>query len=191
MAAVLASPGPAWQASPVWNIGHDWGSTAADRALAFPCDGRLAEPADTLWRAVDVDAPPATLFRWLCQLRVAPYSYDWIDNLGRQSPRTLTPGLERLAIGQRVMTIFDLVAFEPGRHLTLLLRRAGGPFGEVALTYLVVPRPPDGSRLVVKIRWRYPTAPGLGWFARSFLPWADLVMMRKQLLTLKALAEGR
>jgi len=98
------------------SVARDWGTTATDRALAFPCDGLLAEPADTLYRAVDVDAPPATLFRWLCQLRVAPYSYDWIDNLGRQSPRTLTPGLEDLQVGQRVMAIFDLVAFEPGRH---------------------------------------------------------------------------
>ncbi len=170
-------------------IAHAWGSTAADRALAFACDGVLGEPADALYRAIDVAAPPERVFRWLCQLRVAPYSYDWIDNLGRQSPRMLTPGLDDLAVGQRVMTIFDLVAFEPGRHLTLRLRRRGGLFGDVAVTYLVVPRPPDGSRLVVKLRWRYPTVP-VGWLACRLLPWGDLVMMRKQLLTLKALAEG-
>jgi hypothetical protein len=186
----FASPGPAWQADGVADVAHDWGSTAEDRALVFPCDDFIEGQADTLWRAVDVDAPPATVFRWLCQLKVAPYSYDWIDNLGRRSPRTLTPGLEDLAIGQRVMAIFDLVAFEPGRHLTLRLHRPGGPFGEVAVTYLVVPRPPDASRLVVKLRWRYPESVGLGWVARSLLPWGDLVMMRRQLLDLKALAEG-
>jgi len=56
----------------------------------------------------------------------------------------------------------------------------------VAVTYLVVPRPPDRSRLVVKLCWHYPAMPGLGWL----LAWSDLVMMRKQLLNLKALAEG-
>jgi hypothetical protein len=170
------------------DLAHDWGSTDADRARAFPCDGLLAD-AETLWRAVDVDAPPAIVFRWLCQLRVAPYSYDWIDNLGRESPRTLTPGLDELAVGQRVMTIFELVAFEPGRSLTLRLRRASAAFGEVALTYLVAPRGPDGSRLVVKLLWRYPTTPVVGRLASALMPWGDLVMMRKQLLTLKALAE--
>jgi hypothetical protein len=170
-------------------VAHDWGSTAADRAIAFPCDAFIDEAADTLWRAVDVDAPAPTVFRWLCQLRVAPYSYDWIDNWGRTSPRTLTPGLDALDEGQRVMTIFDLVAFEPDRHLTLRLRRANGPFGDVALTYLVVPRGSAGSRLVVKVRWRYASPPIPARLARVVLPWGDLVMMRKQLLTLKALAE--
>ena len=172
------------------SIAYEWGSTAADRALAFPCDGLVPEPAEALYRAVDVDAPPAAVFRWLCQLKAAPYSYDWIDNLGRQSPPTLTPGLDQLAIGQRVMSIFDLAAFEPDRHLTLRLRRKDGPFGDVAVTYLVVPRGREASRLVVKLCWRFPATPGVGFLTRQLLPWGDLVMMRKQLLNLKALAEG-
>lgn len=63
-----------------------WGSAAQERQLDFACDGLVAEPNDALYRAQTVNAPPALLFRWLCQIRAAPYSYDWIDNLGRQSP---------------------------------------------------------------------------------------------------------
>jgi len=168
-----------------------WGSTAAERARPFPCDGLVAEPAVALFRAVDVAAPPAVVFRWLCQLRVAPYSYDWIDNLGRRSPRRLTPGLERLAVGQRLMGFFELVAFEPDRHLTVVAKAsgAGALMGQLAASYVVVPRGERSARLVVKLVVRYPRGP-VGWVMRQLLPWGDLVMMRRQLLTLKGLAEA-
>ena len=171
------------------SVAHTWGSTADDRALAFPCDHHLTTFDDVLYRAVDVATPPAILFRWLCQLKVAPYSYDWLDNLGRTSPRTLTPGVEQLALGQRVMTIFDLVDFEGDRHLTLRLRRASALLGDIACTYLVVPRSRGQSRLVVKILWRYPSGRLSRSVARLLLPWGDLVMMRKQLRTLREVAE--
>jgi len=170
----------------VWAIARDWGSTPAERAMPFPCDRHLPHADDALFRAVDVDATCATTFRWLCQLRAAPYSYDWLDNWGRTSPRALTPGLERLAVGQTVMTIFELVDFEVDRHLTLRLRRGRAVFGDIACTYLVAPRSPDRSRLVVKMLVRYP---GLRRVAAQVFPCADLLMMRKQLVTLKRLAE--
>ena len=172
----------------VASIAYTWGSTEAERAMPFPCDPFLLDAEDVLFRALDVDAPAARVFRWLCQLRVAPYSYDWIDNWGRESPRTLTPGLDELAVGQRVM-IFELVEFERDRHLTLVLRDGRGLFGDVAITYLVAPEADGTSRLVAKLLVRYP--PGLyGWLASFWLPWGDLVMMRKQLLNLKSLAEA-
>ncbi len=98
-----------------------WGSAPAERVLPFPCDSYLPEADQAYFRAVDVRTSAATLFRWLCQLKVAPYSYDWIDNAGRRSPRELIPGLEQLAPGQQVMTIFELVAFGQDRHLTLVM----------------------------------------------------------------------
>lgn len=168
-------------------LGRAWGSTEAERAMAFPCDRHLAGPDDVLFRAVSMEAPAPALFRWVCQLRVAPYSYDWIDNLGRRSPRGLIPGLEALERGQRFMRTFRLVDFERDRHVTLFAR--GGVLGSIALTYLVVPVAGTGSRLVVKMLVAYPRVPLLRSLARAVLPWGDLVMMRKQLLTLKHLAE--
>jgi hypothetical protein len=140
-------------------------------------------------RAVEVRAAPVTTFRWLCQLRAAPYSYDWIDNWGRRSPRRLTPGLERLAVGQEFMTIFVLADFELDRHVTVDMKRAVGVFGAVSVTYLVKPIAAARSRLVAKLVVRYPRRPPWSW-GRFVLPWGDLVMMRKQLLTLRALAES-
>jgi hypothetical protein len=163
-----------------------WGSTAEERAEPFPCDALIAGPRRELFRAVDVDAPADVLFRWVCQLRAAPYSYDLLDNLGRRSPRELTPGLDDLAPGQRVMTIFRLVSFEPGRSITVASTTK--LFGHVAVTYRVVPIDEQRSRLVVKLavaRRRGCVASVLD----QLLPAGDLVMMRKQLLTLKARAE--
>jgi hypothetical protein len=165
-----------------------WGSTAEERQLAFACDRFVAEPNDALYRALTVNAPPALLFRWLCQLRTAPYSYDWIDNLGRRSPRRLTPGLDRLRVGQRVMTVFRLAAFEPDRHVTAVLDRPGALFGDLAVSYLIVPEADERCRLVVKLAVAYPRTP-IGAAMRALLPAGDLVMMRKQLLTLRKLAE--
>jgi hypothetical protein len=170
------------------SIAATWGSTPAEREMHFPCDAYLSHANEVLYRAVTVRAPPAIVYRWLCQLRIAPYSYDWIDNIGRTSPRELTPGLERLERGQRVMTIFTLVDFQPGRHLTLLLTRrfAVRLFGDIAASYVVVPQA-DGARLVAKLRVASPGV--LGAIRTRLLAWGDLVMMRKQLLTLKELAE--
>src|SRR2546423_9765135 len=101
------------------SLSHTWGTTTAERMLAFPCDRFVPNPDDLLFRGVTINVPAEIVFRWLCQMRVAPYSYDWIDNFGRKSPRQLTPGVENLSVGQDVMTIFDLVEFEIGRHVTI------------------------------------------------------------------------
>jgi hypothetical protein len=164
-----------------------WGSTPAERASWFPCDRHLVDYDDALYRAVDVDAPAPLVFRWLCQLKIAPYSYDWIDNFGLRSPRELTPGVEHLEVGQRVM-IFQLVEFETNRHLTLLLR-GNLLFGDVAITYRVAAVDDRRSRLVVKLLVRYTRPVVLRSIVRWIVPLGDLIMMRKQLLTLKALAE--
>ena len=163
---------------------NEWGSTAAERASSWPCDPLLPEANLTLYRGVDVAAPAPMVFRWVCQLRVAPYSYDWLDNRGRRSPRQLTPGLDELEIGQRFM-IFDLVAFTPGEHVTL--RTRGNFFGDVVVTYRVSAVDDDHSRLAVKLLVNH-RRDALGLLWRLALPAGDLVMMRKQLLTLAHLA---
>ncbi len=169
---------------------YRWGDRPEDEEPPWACEVHAAADAETWVRAVDVDAPPATVFRWLCQLRAAPYSYDWIDNLGRRSPRSLTPGLEELAVGQSVMSIFELVAFEPGVHLTLATRGRGARlFGRLLVTYRVTPHGEAGSRLAVRLRVPKPRGVLLR-LATAALAWGDWVMMRKQLLTLKRLAEG-
>src|SRR5689334_13518613 len=94
-----------------------WGSTADERAARFGCDEVLPAADHALFRAVTVAAPAPLMFRWLCQLRLAPYSYDQIDNFGRHSPQELVPGTDELVVGQRMVAIFHLASFERDRQL--------------------------------------------------------------------------
>jgi hypothetical protein len=170
---------------------YAWGMRPGELDAPSPCDAQPGTWDAALFRAIDIDAPPEVTFRWLCQLRVAPYSYDWIDNGGRRSPPALTPGLEQLEVGQRVMSIFELVDFEAPRHLTLRLRRprAIAVFGPLVCSYVVTERPDGRSRLLAKLLIQWPRK--LPWSAmRHVLPWGDLIMMRKQLRTLRHHAES-
>jgi len=168
-----------------------WGTFPDERRLSYPCDRLIPRPEDSLFRGVTIQESPQTVFRWLCQMRVAPYSYDWIDNGGRESPRALTPGLEDLAVGQDVMEIFQLADFACDQHLTLRIKANSGAqrlCGDIAVSYLVLAKGARSCRLLVKLVVQHP--PGvLGKLMRSLLPWGDLIMMRRQLLNFKQLAE--
>lgn len=163
-----------------------WGATPDERQRAYPADSLVDQPV-LMTRAVSVAAPPSVTWRWLCQIAVAPYSYDWIDNRGRRSPRDLTPGAEHLELGQTMAVVFRLVAFEDGHHWTgLTTPRGQRMFGPVAMTYAAEPDG-AGSRIVGRL-----ACPGdsPARKAKAYaLAWGDLVMMRKQFLTLKELAE--
>ncbi|MFD9207022.1 hypothetical protein ACFVZM_12160 [Streptomyces sioyaensis] len=167
--------------------GRVWGATAAEREAHYPCDGLLTVPYEGWIRAVEVAAPCATVFRWVRQLTIAPYSYDWIDFRGRKSPDRLTPEPAPLAVGQRFL-VFDIVDFATDQHITGVLPEAPARrYGQMAVSYVVLPHG-DGCRLLVKVdsASRRPLTRRL---QQRLLAWGDLVMMRKQLLTLKKYAE--
>lgn len=183
-------------------IAYTWGSTLEERQMPFPSDRYTDNSDEAYFRAVSVEAPVEILFRWLCQLKAGSYSYDWIDRLEglffqidesisqRPSPKQLLPDLENLAVNQRVMGIFKLIEFEPNRHLTIVLddKQAISIFGEIAASYIVLPKEQNTCRLILKGLIRYPRNSLWSWM-RYFLPWGDLFMMRQQFLRLKSLAE--
>jgi hypothetical protein len=166
-----------------------WNVTAEERLATHPADRHVPAGGGHLLRAVDVDADPAVVYRWLCQIAVAPYSYDLVDNLGRRSPTTLTPGAGDVRLGQWFQ-IGPVVEVEPGRQITVATAgRAARVFGNVAITWQVVPGVTARSRILGCVA----LGPARGPLDRAWqelLAAGDLVMMRRQLLNLKELAEA-
>jgi hypothetical protein len=162
-----------------------WGATDDDLRRPLPCDDLFPDADVVVHRAVDVGAPPDLVFRWLCQLRAAPYSYDLIDNLGRRSPQRLTPGLDRLVVGQPAMRLFHVASFDRPEELSLVHR---GVFGRVAVSYAVTATD-GGSHLYLRIRWTPPRLPLPARLTSEAMGLGDLIMARRQLLNLKRLAE--
>ena len=168
-----------------------WGATLQECARHYACDGLGFVADDTFFRAVDVAAPPELVYAWLTQLRVAPYSYDLLDNFGRRSPPRRNGALATLAPGMIVMTIFRVVNAEHAQSLTVALGSRGIAriMGDFCGTYAIErARDGDGVRLVAKILVRYPPS----WYGdvlRRVMPTLDLIMFRKQLETLRDYAE--
>jgi hypothetical protein len=160
-------------------IGDRWGVTDDEVARHYPCDDIVSSPVLQAWRGVTVRATPDRLWAWVAQIRLAPYSYDWIDNLGRRSPRELR-ALSEPAAGEPFTTaatrrLGRILSVSPVEELT-------GWIGGAVMSYVLVPNG-DATRLLLKIV----TAKGR-WIA-PLVSVGDLVMARRQLLNLKQLAE--
>jgi len=174
-------------------IGDRWGVTDADVARRYPCDEVVRAPALEAWRGVTVRAPADRVWPWVAQIRLAPYSYDLIVNLGRRSPRELR-GLPEPRVGEPFSAAFGgrpagrVLSVEPGAQLT-------GVIMGTVMSYVLVPFPEgdgdgDGgggggaTRLLLKL-----AAPGRH-AVTPLLCVGDLVMARRQLRTLARLAEA-
>jgi hypothetical protein len=162
-------------------IGDRWGVTDDEVARRYPCDDVVAEPVLQAWRGVTVHTAPERLWPWVAQVRLAPYAYDWIDNLGRRSPRELR-GLPDPVAGERFTTaggrrLGRVLSARPPEQLT-------GRLGFAVMSYVLVPQG-EGTRLLLKV------VTESGRITAPLLSVGDLVMARRQLLNFKELAEGR
>ena len=161
-------------------LGDRWGVTDAETRLRFGCDDVLADAPMQAWRGVTVEASADVVWAWVRQLRLAPYSYDWVDNLGRRSPQHRTD-LPDPAAGEPFMRamgrdVGTVLAVDPGRELTARI-------GPSVMSYRVEPVSDHRSRLLLKLVSRGVRP------LTDLLSLGDLPMARRQLLNLRRLAE--
>ncbi len=160
-------------------IGDRWGVTLAEIRRRYPCDEVVPEPVWEAWRGVTVRAQAQDVWPWVAQIRLAPYSYDRIDNLGRRSPQRLS-GLPDPVVGESFTAALGgrrfgrIIAVAPGEHLT-------GQIMGAVMSYVLVPEGP-ATRLLLKIVTRR------GRVIAPLLSIGDLIMARRQLLNLARLA---
>ena len=170
-----------------WRI---WNSTEKERRMPLDCDALLPDAEDVLHRAIDVNAPVSYLYTRLCQLHLAPYSYDLLDNWGRKSPAEAQVTHDSLESGVKIMTIFSLTKNRPAHSMTIEMTDELGlmTFGNVVVTYRTLDLGKNRSRLLIRLRLIYPTR-GFGVLSRFCLPFGDWFMCEKQLRVLKKYAE--
>ena len=63
----------------------NWGATPAEVASQLPGDELLNAADGVSTRAIDIEAPPSSVWPWLAHMGPAPrggaYTYDWIENV--------------------------------------------------------------------------------------------------------------
>lgn len=164
-----------------------WGATPEEVAGGLPGDDLVERPTLCATRAITIAAPPERIFPWLLQVGVHRggwYSYDRLDNLGRASARSIRSELQDVRPGQ-------LLPMSPdGKHgirvhsLDPPTSMVWGTPGDTTWTWHLEGREDGTTRVVTRVRSRYRwTSPTI--LFSMLLEFADVVMMRKMLLTLR------
>lgn len=174
------------------SIFTSWGIHPEEVSQKFTCDSILKGQKDSYFRAVTIKAPAELVFRWICQMKIAPYSYDLLDNHNLQSPQELIEGTENLTIGDKMMTIFSVVDFAKNKEITLKMDTPPKPYDKLdvptVITYKINHLNPTTCRLIVKYVAAWHSSLGAQ-MERVAVIFADFIMMRRQLLNFKKLAE--
>lgn len=186
----LVASYPRWR---TWCL--TWGARDEETTKALAGDDLLAEPDIVSTRAVEIGAPPSTVWPWLAQMgsgRGGVYTYDWIENLfglHMHSVDVVLPQFQDIAVGDSQ----TLGAHGPTLRVVicqaqraLVIRSDNGNW---VWAFVLEP---DASRTRLISRNRIAT-PGASRAARLFYRYAmepgSLVMERKMLLGIKQRAE--
>jgi hypothetical protein len=153
---------------------------STERRRPLPGDDFIPTPVETLTHAISIAAPPGLVWGWVVQMgagtRAGWYSYDRLDNGGRESAARLIPELQEVAVGTVFPALpgitegFVVHAFHAGHWLVLAWP---GPGERPSVTWTFVLEPDAvGTRLLVRAR------AGPGYRFRGLPQWTSLIIVR-------------
>ena len=170
-----------------------WGATDDEIKRSMPGDEIVGKPCFNATRAVTINAPAENIYPWVVQMgvnRAGWYSYDLLDNLGRQSAKVILLEHQNIKIG-------DLIPMSPDGKQGLWVKdfRATewvlwwDKAGNNSWAWGIYSERDSCSRLVTRVRVKY------RWFSPVILfnliiEFFDIWMIRKCMLGIKRRAEA-
>jgi hypothetical protein len=187
-----------------------WGMSPADSRQPLPGDEYVPRPKSEISGAIDIQAPPESIWPWFVQLgcqRGGWYSYDLLDNGGQPSATRIIPEYQHLAVGDIIKAVpngafgFPVAAFEPNRYLVMagtMDTRTGQPADPVHppleffsgdQAFYLAPLNSGATRLVFRMRTDWNSKPLLNFIYKGFLEPISFIMARKTLFNIKKRVE--
>lgn len=145
-----------------------------------------------LLRYIEIKAGASDIFVWLKQLRIAPYSYDFLDNSSNKSPGYIIENLPPLKINTHFLLAFHIYGFEEnvfiaGRFCVPINPPVNRYIKEMFIEYRIQELGPH-SILWCKIKGWYNNDLASSGFFKIFSI-VNRIMTRRQLLNIKMLSE--
>ena len=148
-----------------------------------------------LIRHIEIRADASNIYVWLKQLRVAPYSYDLLDNRGRKSPGYIIENLPPLKVNAHFLLAFHILSFEENKFITGRFCVPINPpvnryMKEMFIEYRIqeLQEPETNTRLWCKVKGWYNNDIASKGFYNIFKT-VNLIMTRRQLRKIKKLSE--
>lgn len=194
---VVAAAGavPLFLVTPLLRPWHlRWGARDAEVRGPMPGDDLVPVSHFTATRALTVHAPPRAVWPWLMQVgfrRAGFYSYDLLDNVGRQSATRVLPDWQGLREGDVIApmtdppttdTAFVIAEIDPPR--TLVWAKPDSTW-----SWSLRELPQGSTRVVTRLKQRYRRTP-TAIITVVLMEFFDFAMMRRMLLGIKERAES-
>ena len=145
-----------------------------------------------LLRCIVIQAAASDIFVWLNQLRIAPYSYDFIDNRFRKSPDYIVKNLPPLKSGTHYLLAFHILEFEENSFIASRFCEPVNPpvnlyMRDMYIEYRITEQE-TGAKLWCKIKGHFNTDISSRGFFFIF-SFVNKIMMQRQLKNIKKLSE--